>query len=153
MSGWASGSAGNIASWKKKEGDEIAAGDSIAEIETDKATMEWEAQDDGFVAKILLEAGAKDIAVGEPAMVVVEEKVRSSLWTQHDLSDRLLAVCRQTGAMSALNSIVVASGVCAFDKGSSLCCAARRIFRSVYVAPVLVHVGSAWLFVTFLVIV
>ena len=71
---------GNIASWKKKEGDEIAAGDSIAEIETDKATMEWEAQDDGFVAKILLEDGAKDVPVGEPAMVVVEDKVKAALW-------------------------------------------------------------------------
>ena len=71
------GVAGNIASWRKKEGDEIAAGDSIAEIETDKATMEWEAQDDGFVAKILLEDRAKDVPVGEPAMVVVEEKVCS----------------------------------------------------------------------------
>ncbi|KAK9863718.1 hypothetical protein WJX84_001166 [Apatococcus fuscideae] len=67
-------SQGNIAGWKKKEGEAVAAGDSIAEIETDKATMEWEAQDDGFVAKILLEAGAKDIPVGEPALVIVEEE-------------------------------------------------------------------------------
>lgn len=56
----------------------MAAGDSIAEIETDKATMEWEAQDDGFVAKILLEAGAKDIPVGEPALVIVEEEVSTN---------------------------------------------------------------------------
>ncbi len=67
---------GNIASWKKKEGDAVAAGDSIAEIETDKATMDWEAQDDGFVAKILLQDGAKDVPVGEPALVIVEEEVR-----------------------------------------------------------------------------
>ncbi len=49
---------GNIASWKKKEGDSIAAGDVLAEIETDKATMEWEAQEEGFLAKILKPAGA-----------------------------------------------------------------------------------------------
>lgn len=66
--------AGNIAKWNKKEGDEIAAGDSIAEIETDKATMDWEAQDDGFVAKILAEEGAKDVSVGSPVIVIVEEE-------------------------------------------------------------------------------
>ena len=67
--------AGNIAKWNKKEGDEIAAGDSIAEIETDKATMDWEAQDDGFVAKILAEEGSKDVSVGAPVIVIVEEEV------------------------------------------------------------------------------
>ncbi len=71
-------SAGNIAKWNKKEGDEIAAGDSIAEIETDKATMDWEAQDDGFVAKILAQEGAKDVSVGSPVIVIVEEEVNNS---------------------------------------------------------------------------
>jgi len=65
---------GNIASWNKKEGEEIAAGDSIAEIETDKATMDWEAQDEGFLAKIILGEGTKDIAVGTPVAIVVEEE-------------------------------------------------------------------------------
>ena len=65
---------GNIASWNKKEGEEIAAGDSIAEIETDKATMDWEAQDEGFLAKIILGEGTKDIAVGTPVAVVVEDE-------------------------------------------------------------------------------
>lgn len=67
--------AGNIAKWNKGEGDEIAAGDSIAEIETDKATMDWEAQDDGFVAKLLVAEGAKDVSVGQPVIVIVEEQV------------------------------------------------------------------------------
>jgi pyruvate dehydrogenase E2 component (dihydrolipoamide acetyltransferase) len=67
-------SQGNLATWKKKEGDEVAAGDSIAEIETDKATMDWESQDDGFIAKLLVPEGSKDIAVGQPVMVFVEDK-------------------------------------------------------------------------------
>ena len=67
--------AGNIASWKKKEGEQVGAGDEMAEIETDKATMAWESQDDGFIAKILLQEGAKDIPVGTPAMIFVEEEV------------------------------------------------------------------------------
>ena len=139
-----SGHAGNIAAWKKKEGEEVAAGDSIAEIETDKAsplpaehlrcsnacpvpsctacpvkeagispshpmhracnqcghvwtclqsavaapdtrspgcvqaTMDWESQDDGFIAKLLVEDGAKDLAVGDPVLVFVEDEVRNT---------------------------------------------------------------------------
>ena len=72
--------AGNIATWQKKEGDAVAAGDEIADIETDKATMGWEAQDEGFIAKILAGDGSKDIAVGDPVMVFVEEQV----YTQFD---------------------------------------------------------------------
>ena len=52
-----------------KEGDEVAAGDVLCDVETDKATMAWENQDDGFVAKILLEAGAQNIPVGTAALV------------------------------------------------------------------------------------
>lgn len=67
-------SQGNIASWKKKEGEAVGAGEEMAEIETDKATMAWESQDDGFIAKILLQDGAKDIPVGTAAMIFVEEE-------------------------------------------------------------------------------
>jgi len=64
---------GTIANWKVKEGDEFGAGDSIAEIETDKATIDFEAQDEGFVAKILMPSGSSDINVGVPIIVTVEE--------------------------------------------------------------------------------
>ena len=66
--------AGTISSWKVKEGDSFIAGDSLAEIETDKATMDFEAQDDGIVAKILVQAGSADVAVGVPIIVTVEEE-------------------------------------------------------------------------------
>ncbi len=65
---------GTIASWKVKEGEPFAAGDSLAEIETDKATIDFEAQDDGVVAKILVEAGSAEIDVGVPIVVTVEEE-------------------------------------------------------------------------------
>lgn len=65
--------AGTIASWKVKEGEQFVAGDSLAEIETDKATIDFEAQDDGVVAKILVEAGSGEITVGVPIMVTVED--------------------------------------------------------------------------------
>ena len=56
---------GNLASWLKKEGDEVHSGDVIAEIETDKATMEFEAVDEGRLGKILVPEGAR--AQGQPA--------------------------------------------------------------------------------------
>ena len=65
---------GNIASWQVSEGAEVTAGDIIADIETDKATLGWENQDDGFVAKLLRPSGSKDIPVGTALVVLVEEK-------------------------------------------------------------------------------
>ena len=57
---------GNLAKWLKKEGDKVKAGDVIAEIETDKATMEYEAIDDGMLAKIVVPEGTAGRA-GQPA--------------------------------------------------------------------------------------
>lgn len=67
-------SQGNVASWQVSEGAEITAGDILADIETDKATLPWENQDDGFIAKLLKPGGSKDIPVGTPLVVLVEEK-------------------------------------------------------------------------------
>ena len=63
---------GTIAKWNVEEGAAFGAGDVICEIETDKATVDFEAQDDGVLAKYLQPAGA-EVAVGAPIMVVVEE--------------------------------------------------------------------------------
>src|SRR5262245_27829925 len=64
---------GNLARWLKKEGDKVKAGDVIAEIETDKATMEVEAVDEGILGKILVPEGSQAIAVNTPIAVLVEE--------------------------------------------------------------------------------
>jgi pyruvate dehydrogenase E2 component (dihydrolipoyllysine-residue acetyltransferase) len=64
---------GNLAKWHKKEGDKVKAGDILAEIETDKATMEYEAIDDGVIAKILVPEGTADIAVNQPIAVLATE--------------------------------------------------------------------------------
>ena len=63
---------GTLVSWKKSVGDEISAGDVLAEIETDKATMEWEAQEDGVLAQILVQEGTAGVKVGTPVFVQVE---------------------------------------------------------------------------------
>ena len=65
---------GAIAEWKVTEGQTIAAGDVLADIETDKATMALESMEDGFVAKIVVPAGASDVQVGEVVAVMVEEE-------------------------------------------------------------------------------
>lgn len=66
---------GVLAEWYLSEGSSFAAGEAIAKIETDKASIDFEAQDDGFVAKFLMEAGnGEDIPVGTPIMVTVEEE-------------------------------------------------------------------------------
>jgi len=64
---------GNLARWLKKEGDEVHAGDVIAEIETDKATMEYEAVDEGRIGKIIVPEGAQGIKVNQPIAVLLEE--------------------------------------------------------------------------------
>ena len=64
---------GNLASWLVKEGDTVSAGDVIAEIETDKATMEVEAVDEGVIGKILIDAGAEDVPVGTTIAWLLEE--------------------------------------------------------------------------------
>jgi pyruvate dehydrogenase E2 component (dihydrolipoamide acetyltransferase) len=64
---------GNLARWLKKEGDKIKSGDVIAEIETDKATMEYEAVDEGTLAKIVVPEGTQDVAVNAVIAVMVAE--------------------------------------------------------------------------------
>src|SRR5205823_11381023 len=64
---------GNLTRWLKKEGDEVRAGDVIAEIETDKATMEYEAVDEGRIGKIIVPEGAQGIKVNQPIAVLLEE--------------------------------------------------------------------------------
>ena len=64
-------SSGGIAKWHAAIGDEVRAGDVLADVETDKATMAMEATDDGFLAAILVEEGATDVEVGTPVCVML----------------------------------------------------------------------------------
>ena len=64
---------GNLAKWLKKEGDKIKSGDILAEIETDKATMEVEAVDEGVLAKIVVAAGSQDVPVNTEIAIIAAE--------------------------------------------------------------------------------
>ena len=65
---------GTIAKWLVRAGDRIKPGDVIAEIETDKATMEVEAVDEGVIEKILVPEGAQNVKVNEPIAVVIGDE-------------------------------------------------------------------------------
>ncbi|MFC4214897.1 pyruvate dehydrogenase complex E1 component subunit beta [Pseudophaeobacter arcticus] len=64
---------GTLAKWLVKEGDTVSSGDILAEIETDKATMEFEAVDEGIIGKILISEGSEGVKVNTPIAVLVEE--------------------------------------------------------------------------------
>ncbi|EME30999.1 pyruvate dehydrogenase E2 component (dihydrolipoamideacetyltransferase) [Galdieria sulphuraria] len=82
---------GNIIDWKKKEGDKLSPGDVIADIETDKATMEFECQDEGYLAKILLKDGTQDVSIGKPVAVIVEDEEELAAFKDVDPSQFLSA--------------------------------------------------------------
>ncbi|TAQ84291.1 hypothetical protein B7494_g7381 [Chlorociboria aeruginascens] len=79
--------AGNIGTWQKKPGDTISPGDVLVEIETDKAQMDFEFQEEGILAKILKESGEKDVAVGNPIAVMIEEGEDASAFESFTLED------------------------------------------------------------------
>ena len=64
---------GKLARWLVKEGDVVQSGDILAEIETDKATMEVEAIDEGILAKIVVPAGTNDVPVNELIAIIAQE--------------------------------------------------------------------------------
>src|SRR5579863_9660957 len=63
---------GKLSKWLVKEGDEVHSGDILAEIETDKATMEFEAVDEGRIGKLLVEEGAEGVKVNQPIATLLQ---------------------------------------------------------------------------------
>lgn len=66
-------SEGTLARWLKEEGDQVKSGDVLAEIETDKATMEFESVDDGVMGKILVPGGTAGVKVSQPIAILLQE--------------------------------------------------------------------------------
>lgn len=98
---------GKLARWLVKEGDEVHSGDVIAEIETDKATMEYEAADDGKIGKILVAEGTENVKVNTPIAVMLED------------GDSADAVARSAGAPVASNPAPEIQAVKAEAKGAA----------------------------------
>lgn len=78
---------GNIGTWQKNAGDAIAPGDVLVEIETDKAQMDFEFQEEGFIAKVLLDSGSKDVPVGSPIAILVENEDDVAAFAEFTIAD------------------------------------------------------------------
>jgi pyruvate dehydrogenase E2 component (dihydrolipoamide acetyltransferase) len=100
---------GNIAKWYVKPGDEVSAGTVLADIETDKATMAFENQDDGFIAALLQPNGAKDIPVGATVAIIVEEEGDVAAFANYSGSEAAAAASAGAGAAAAADAPAAAA--------------------------------------------
>ncbi len=87
---------GNLAKWLKKEGDNVKSGDVIAEIETDKATMEVESVDDGIIGKIIISEGSKNVAVNSVIAILLEDGETKDDLKNFKISDNSQAIINQS---------------------------------------------------------
>lgn len=90
---------GTIISWEKKEGDRLNEGDLLAEIETDKATMGFETPEEGYLAKILVPAGTKEVPIGKLVCIIVENEADVAAFK--DFKDDTPAPARKPAAAGA----------------------------------------------------
>src|ERR1700753_3551391 len=88
---------GNIGAWQKNPGDSLAPGDVLVEIETDKAQMDFEFQEEGVLAKILKASGEKDVAVGNPIAVMVEDAGDVAAFEEFTIEDAGGDAAKQEG--------------------------------------------------------
>ncbi|KAK9243351.1 2-oxoacid dehydrogenases acyltransferase-domain-containing protein [Lipomyces tetrasporus] len=82
---------GNVGKWAKAVGDSLSPGEILVEIETDKAQMDFEFQDDGYLAKVLLEEGAKEVPVGKPIGVYVPNEEDVGAFADYTLDEAIAA--------------------------------------------------------------
>lgn len=78
---------GTLASWAKKVGDHVRAGDVLAQVETDKAVVSFDSTEDGYLAKILVEGGTSDVAVGTPVAIFVEDEESVAAFKDYKVGD------------------------------------------------------------------
>ncbi|MDA8231748.1 MAG: pyruvate dehydrogenase complex dihydrolipoamide acetyltransferase [Magnetospirillum sp.] len=121
-------SEGTVARWLKKEGDAVKSGDVLAEIETDKATMEFEAVDEGVLGKILVAGGTSGVKVNEPIALLLEEGEDPSALDKPAASKAApaapVAPASAAPAPAALAPAVAAAAPPAAERGG------RRVFAS-----------------------
>jgi len=101
---------GNLAKWLKKEGDEVHSGDVLAEIETDKATMEFEAVDDGRVGKILVPEGAQGIKVNQPIALLLGQGEDASAIDKFEAPSKPATASEQSPTTEAIPATPPPSG-------------------------------------------
>lgn len=143
-------SKGNLIKWKKAVGDRIGAGDVVAEVETDKASLEFESQEEGFLANIYVEAGSADVPVGTPIAVMVEyaedmaeAQTRTSQSSMEPRPRKQQAVPKTAVAASSslpADTLSVEAAASPFDYGKALMSpSARHLLASARIDPRSVH--------------
>merc|ERR1740117_2114442 len=116
---------GTLVQWNVQVGEEVAAGDSLGEIETDKATMSFDSAEDGYVAKFLVEAGTADIPLGTPVVVMCEEEDDVAAF-----ADFVPTAAAPQAAPAAPEPTAAAAAASALD--ASLYAAAKAAFDAKY---------------------
>ncbi len=101
---------GNLAKWIKHEGEKVKAGDVIAEIETDKATMEVEAVDEGTLGKILVPEGTQDVAVNTPIALILVDGEAASALKRVDVAAEERAAESAPPAKAQINEVRISPG-------------------------------------------
>ncbi len=124
---------GNLASWLKSEGEQIAAGDILCEIETDKATMEVEATDEGTLGKIVAPAGSEGVAVNAVIGVILEEGEDASALDGLDLSAPAAAPARS--AEETAPPAAVSAATSAPPPAPAVAAAAREPGARIFASP------------------
>jgi len=99
---------GNVVRWHRAVGDTISAGDQLCEVETDKATLDWEAQEDGVLAAILQPDGTRDVAVNDPMCIIVDDAEDAAAFASYTLADALAGGASGGGAGAALAATAAA---------------------------------------------
>jgi len=121
---------GTLISWEKQEGDKLNEGDLLAEIETDKATMGFETPEEGYLAKIMIPAGSKDVKIGKLVCIIVEnaEDVAAFKDFKDDVTAAAIpATSQQPGTSAPSQSTVV---TIAPVPSSSVANSSERVFAS-----------------------
>ncbi|CAM9471917.1 unnamed protein product [Sphacelaria rigidula] len=110
---------GTVTQWLKQPGDALSAGDVICEVETDKATVAFDVQDDGVLAKIISDATTGEVAVGDPVAIVVEDSDAYAVFTKADaagdvkLGAAAAAEAAGSGADASADSSTAVAGAAA----------------------------------------
>ncbi|CAN0276064.1 unnamed protein product [Ectocarpus sp. 6 AP-2014] len=111
---------GTVTEWHKSPGDELSAGDVICDVETDKATVAFDVQDDGVLARIISEAGSGEVSVGSPVAVIVEDGNAYAAFVKADAAGEVdLGALGGEGDTAEAAAAAAAAPVAAADSSSS----------------------------------
>lgn len=132
---------GNLGAWNKKVGDTIAPGDVLCSIETDKATIDYEMQDEGYIAKLLYPEGAKDIPLGSAMAIVVDNEEDIAKFADYTAAD--LGAATPAPAKAAEPTSAPAAPVAAAQPAAAAPATPARGGDRLFASPVAQNLAAA----------